>query len=148
MTTRPATDHRTSAPRTVTRVLLGAFLTFAGLSHLFWAREEFRAQVPTWVPLDVDAVVLASGVVEVVLGVLLLSGWRRTVVGWIVAAFFVAVFPGNVSQYLTGTDAFGLDSDNARAIRLLFQPLLIGWALWSTGAWAAWRDRARPSRAA
>ncbi|MDV7198891.1 hypothetical protein R4172_15170 [Rhodococcus kroppenstedtii] len=148
MTTRPSADYRTSAPRTVTRVLLGAFLAFAGLSHLFWAREEFRAQVPTWVPLDVDAVVLASGVVEVVLGILLLSGWRRTVVGWIVAAFFVAVFPGNISQYLTGTDAFGLDTDNARAIRLLFQPLLIGWALWSTGAWATWHDRARPSRAA
>ncbi|MGN7132413.1 DoxX family protein [Rhodococcoides corynebacterioides] len=145
------TSPASSPVRTAARVLLGAVLGFAGLSHLFWAREEFRAQVPTWVPLDVDAVVLASGVVEIVLGVLLIAGWRRAVVGWIVAAFFVAVFPGNVSQYLTGTSAFGLDTDTARAVRLLFQPLLVVWALWSTGAWSAWRrrsERARPTRAA
>ena len=53
--------------------------------------------------------------------------------------FFVAVFPGNISQYLTHTDAFGLDSDPARALRLVFQPVLVAWALWSTGAWQAWR---------
>lgn len=137
-TTRPAT----TAPKTIGRLVLGAFLTFAGLSHLFWAREDFRAQVPTWVPLDADFVVLASGVVEVVLGLSLIFLTRyRVVVGWIVAAFFVAVFPGNISQYVTGTDAFGLDSDAARATRLVFQPLLVAWALWCTGAWATWRAR-------
>ncbi len=116
---------------------------FAGLSHLFWARSAFQAQVPTWVPLDADFVVLASGVVEIVLGLALVFLVRRRVaVGWVVAAFFVAVFPGNISQYLTHTDAFGLDSDTGRAIRLVFQPVLILWALWCTGAWAAWRSRA------
>lgn len=129
-----------SISRTIGRVVLGAFLVFAGLSHLFWARETFAAQVPEWVPLSTDFVVLASGVVEIVLGLALLF-WtaRAPLVGWVVAAFFVAVFPGNISQFVTHTDAFGLDSDTARGIRLLFQPLLIVWALWCTGAWAQWR---------
>lgn len=129
-----------SISRTIGRVVLGAFLVFAGLSHLFWARTAFAAQVPPWVPLNTDFVVLASGVVEIVLGLALLF-WtaRAPLVGWVVAAFFVAVFPGNISQFLTHTDAFGLDSDAARGIRLLFQPLLIVWALWCTGAWARYR---------
>jgi uncharacterized membrane protein len=70
----------------------------------------------------------------------LLARWRVPV-GWVVAIFFVVVFPGNISQFATHAHAFGLDSDLARGIRLLFQPLLVIWALWSTGAWAAFRDR-------
>lgn len=133
--------------KTIARILLGSFLMFAGLSHLFWAREAFRAQVPSWVPLDADFVVLASGVVEIALGLALVVLVRRRVaLGWIVAAFFVAVFPGNISQFLTHSDAFGLDTDAARGIRLLFQPILVAWALWCTGAWAAWRLRRSDAR--
>lgn len=128
--------------KTIARVLLGVFLVFAGLSHLFWARSEFQAQVPTWIPLDADFVVLASGVVEVVLGLaLIFLASHRALTGWIVAAFFLAIFPGNISQFLTQTDAFGLDSDGSRGIRLLFQPLLIVWALWCTDAWRSLRSR-------
>ncbi|MCL8250682.1 hypothetical protein AERO_04735 [Aeromicrobium fastidiosum] len=129
--------------RPLARLLLGTFLVVAGLSHLFWARETFRAQVPEWLPLDVDLVVVASGVVEIALGAaLVLLHRQRVVVGWVVAAFLVAVFPGNVNQLVTHTDAFGLDSDLSRWLRLPFQPLLIAWALWSTDAW-----RHRPGRA-
>jgi uncharacterized membrane protein len=129
--------------RTAARVLLGAALVYAGTAHLSFARRTFQAQVPPWLPLDADFVVLASGVVEIVLGAALILAVRwRVPLGWIAAAFFIAVFPGNISQFVTHTDAFGLDSDRARAIRLLFQPLLVVWALWSTGAWAAWRRRA------
>lgn len=128
--------------RTIARWLLGAGLVFAGTGHLTFARESFVAQVPHWLPLPVDFVVVASGVVEILLGLSLIALARsRVVVGWIVAAFFVAVFPGNIEQFVQGTDAFGLDSDLSRGIRLLFQPLLVIWALWSTGAWRAWRDR-------
>jgi uncharacterized membrane protein len=135
----------TVSSRTIARLGLGGFLAIAGVSHLTWSRREFQAQVPTWVPLDADAVVLASGVVEVALGTALIAAApaRRPLVGGVVAAFFVAVFPGNISQYVTHTDAFGLDSDRARAVRLVFQPLLVAWALWSTGAWSAWRERRR-----
>lgn len=132
-----------SGVRTLGRLALGSFLGGAGAGHLTFAREEFQAQVPGWVPLDKDFVVVASGVVEVLLGLALLLTPRRhrPLVGWVAAAFFVAIFPGNVSQYLTGTDAFGLESDAARAARLLFQPVLVAWALWSTGAWRAFRTR-------
>lgn len=134
----------TSLPRTLGRVLLGLVLLGAGISHLTVARQEFTAQVPGWMPVPDDAVVLGSGVVEIVLGAaLVLLPRRRVLLGWLAAAFFVAVFPGNVSQYLTRTDAFGLDTDRARGVRLLFQPLLVLWALWSTGAWRAWRRSRR-----
>lgn len=128
--------------RTAGRWLLGAALAFAGTSHLTFAREEFQAQVPQWVPLDDDLVVVGSGIVEILLGLALLTqrGRRRHAVGWATAAFFVAIFPGNVAQYLEGTDAFGLRTDRARLVRLFFQPLLVVWALWSTGAWRAWRS--------
>jgi uncharacterized membrane protein len=130
--------------RTAARVLLGVALTFAGISHLGSARQEFRAQVPQWLPLDADFVVLASGVVEILLGLSLVLLWRwKMWVGLAVAGFFIAIFPGNISQFVNGIDAFGLDTDEARGIRLLFQPLLVLWALWSTSAWslvhAVWR---------
>lgn len=124
------------------QVLLGAALIYAGITHLTTNRTEFQAQVPTWVPLSADFVVLASGVVEIVLGLALAAlGRYRVQVGWIVAAFFVAIFPGNISQYVNGIDAFGLDTDQARLTRLYFQPLLVLWALWSTGALATLRRR-------
>lgn len=118
------------------RTLLGAALTYAGITHLTTNRKEFLAQVPTWVPLDADFVVVASGVVEILLGLSLIMLIKyRVKIGWITAAFFVAIFPGNISQFVNGIDAFGLDSDRARLIRLFFQPLLVIWALWCTGAW-------------
>lgn len=120
----------------VSQVLLGLALAYAGFTHLTSSRLEFQAQVPTVLKDYADFVVLASGVVEIVLGLSLIGLWRfRVQVGLIVAAFFVAVFPGNISQYINQVDAFGLDSDRARLIRLFFQPLLVIWALWSTGAW-------------
>jgi uncharacterized membrane protein len=117
--------------RSITRYALAAILIGAGISHLTWARTSFRAQVPRWVPGDVDTIVVLSGVVEIALG-LLLATVRSKRVGWIVGFFFVAVFPGNVAQWLDHKDAFGLNSDTSRAIRLIFQPVLVAWAVWST----------------
>lgn len=115
---------------------LGLFMIFAGIGHLTFARAEFQAQVPPWVPVPPDVTVLASGVAEVGLGAsMIVMTKRRALVGLLLAAFFVAVFPGNIAQWMHHRDAFGLDSDRARLIRLFFQPVLIGWALWSTGAW-------------
>ncbi|HRW38443.1 MAG: hypothetical protein KDB04_11815 [Acidimicrobiales bacterium] len=134
----------TSRLQDAARLVLGLGLAFAGTSHLAWARTDFRAQVPGWVPLDVDLVVILSGIVEIALGLaLVLLAGRRVLLGLVAAAFFVAVFPGNVSQYVDGEAAFGLDSDLARLLRLPFQPVLVAWALWSTGAWAWWQARRR-----
>jgi uncharacterized membrane protein len=119
--------------RTLARLLLGAGLIFAGTGHLTFARTEFLAQVPTWLPLDGDFVVVASGWVEIAIGAWLVSGFNKRWAGFAAAALFIAVFPGNISQWLTHTDAFGLNSDSARLIRLFFQPLLVLWALWATG---------------
>ncbi len=126
--------------RKATQVLLGASLMYAGITHLTTSRLEFQAQVPGWVPLSADFVVLASGVVEILLGLSLASLRKRKEVGIATALFFIAIFPGNISQYVNGIDAFGLDTDRARAIRLFFQPLLVLWALWSTGAWRSIRS--------
>ena len=121
--------------KTIARILLAGFLIFAGISHLTFGREDFRAQVPVWLPLDADFVVLASGAVEIVLGLAIASTskWMPQI-GLIVAAFFVAVFAGNINQYVQGIDAFGLNTDEARLIRLFFQPVLVAWALWSAGS--------------
>ncbi len=124
------------------QIILGVALTYAGVTHLTTNRTEFQAQVPTILQSHADFVVMASGVVEILLGISLIVLFKyRTYVGWIVAAFFIAIFPGNISQYINGTDAFGLNTDQARGIRLLFQPLLVIWALWSTGAWTSFRAR-------
>lgn len=128
------TPERTSGVQTVARLLLGAALVFTGIAHLTVARDDFQAQVPRWLPLPLDTVVLASGIAEITLGAALIAlPRRRTLIGMIAAAFFVAIFPGNISQYVERIDAFGLESDRARAVRLAFQPLLVLWALWSTG---------------
>jgi uncharacterized membrane protein len=143
---RPA--PRTSRVQDAARWLLGAALLFAGTSHLTTARQEFQAQVPAWFPVDSDVVVVVSGVAEIGLGLgLLLLARPKVLVGIVVAGFFVAVFPGNVAQYVEGTDAFGLESDRARLVRLFFQPLLVLWALWSTGALRAVRETVAERRA-
>ena len=110
--------------RKAAQVLLGAALTYAGISHLTTSRQTFQAQVPTLLKTWADQIVIASGLVEISLGISLIVLWKyRTQIGWIVAFFFTAIFWGNISQFLNHTDAFGLNSDTARAVRLIFQPL-------------------------
>lgn len=122
-------------------ILLGCFLAFAGFGHLSTLRQEFLAQVPTWLPIGGDLVVVISGVVEIILGagLIILPSRYRVYAGWATAAFFIIIFPGNISQFVNRIDAFGLNSDLSRFLRLFFQPVLVIWALWSTGAWQAWR---------
>ena len=116
------------------RVALGGAMVLAGVGHLTFLREDFRAQVPKWVPFEVDDIVLVSGVGEIAMGgALILLPKERRRIGALLAAFFVAIFPGNLSQLRHHRDAFGLDTDTKRAVRLLFQPVLVLWALWSTG---------------
>lgn len=117
------------------QILLGLMLLYTGILHLTSRREEFQAQVPSWMPANADLVVVISGVIEILLGLALFTLWRyKQIVGLVTAIFFVAIFPGNIWQYLDGIDAFGLDTDRERASRRLFQPVLVFWALASTGA--------------
>lgn len=126
----------------IPQMILGFALCFAGIGHLGADRLEFQAQVPNLLKEYADFVVLASGVVEIMLGVGLLVLWKiRVPIGFLTAAFFVAIFWGNISQYVNQIDAFGLNSDRDRFIRLLFQPVLVLWALLSTGALQTWIKR-------
>lgn len=144
MTGRAVGSSAGERVRAGAQATLGATLVGAGVGHLTFARAEFRNQVPPWVPLGEDFVVLASGVVEIGVGAFLLASWRqprRALAGAIAALLFIVVFPGNIAQLTEHRDAFGLNSDAARTVRLAFQPLLVLWALWSTDAWREWRRR-------
>jgi uncharacterized membrane protein len=126
----------TSPARTAARLLLGSTMVAAGVLHLTTQRQEFQAQVPDWFPVDEDLTVLGSGVAEIALGASFVALPRKKrLIGGLLAAFFVAIFPGNIEQYLEGTDAFGLDTDGKRLVRLFFQPVLVLWALFA-GGWS------------
>ncbi len=128
--------------KAVFRIVLGASLLFAGTSHLTVARTEFLAQVPTWLPVNADLVVVLSGIAEITLGLaLIFLVKQRALAGLAAAAFFILIFPGNISQYVNQIDAFGLNTDQARFTRLFFQPVLVLWALWSTDAWRVFLSR-------
>lgn len=129
---------KTSIIKNLLRIVLGLFMTLAGVGHLTFQRQEFQAQVPSWLPDNaalIDFVVISSGIVEIIFGLcLLLLVKKKVFVGIGLAIFFLLVFPGNISQYINEVDAFGLNSNLKRLIRLFFQPILILWALWSTDA--------------
>lgn len=130
------------ALRTIGRVALGALMVGAGILHLTTQRQEFQAQVPDWFSIGKDLTVLGSGAVEIALGTAFVAlPKRKRLIGALLAAFYVIVFPGNIGQYLQGVDAFGLDTDSRRLARLFFQPLLVLWALWAGSVLSRRHDR-------
>lgn len=128
---------KTTIVQNIFRVLLGLAMLYAGIGHLTFRSIEFEAQVPRWLTTDesfIDFVVIASGVVEILFGILMVLGGKLKVqTGIALAIFYVLVFPGNISQYINSIDAFGLDTDAKRLLRLCFQPILVLWALWASG---------------
>lgn len=132
----------TSLIQKILRIILGSFMVMAAIGHFTFQRAEFQAQVPNWIPLSKDLVVILSGIAELALGLAMIWGGKIKVwTGIALATFFVLIFPGNIAQYVNGIDAFGLDTDRARFIRLFFQPVLILWAIWSTGALKAYLNK-------
>jgi len=133
---------QTSTFQNIMRVVLGSFMILAAIGHFTFQRADFQAQVPNWIPLEKDLVVILSGVVEISLGLAMIFWTKQKVrVGIVLAIFYVLIFPGNIAQYMNGTDAFGLNTDQSRLIRLFFQPVLIVWALWSTGVFHYIKER-------
>jgi len=116
----------------ITRIGMGLAMIFAGISHLTFKRTEFQAQVPKWIPVNQDVVVIGSGVIEILLGLAMLFLKKKERAGLMLAIFYCLIFPGNISQYTNRVDAFGLNTDQARLIRLFFQPVLVFLAIWST----------------
>ncbi len=134
--------QKTTTFQNVMRIVLGSFMILAAIGHFTFQRADFQAQVPNWIPLSKDLVVILSGVVEISLGLAMIFWTKQKVrVGIALAIFYVLIFPGNIAQYLNGTSAFGLDTDHARLIRLFFQPVLIVWALGSTGVFQYLRTK-------
>ncbi len=129
--------NKTTTIQNIFRIILGAFMLYAGIGHLTFLRTEFQVQVPTWITTDsgfMDFIILASGVVEIIFGILMILGGKfKAKTGIALAIFFILVFPGNINQYVHQIDSFGLDTDNKRLFRLFFQIVLIAWALWSSG---------------
>jgi uncharacterized membrane protein len=129
------TEIQTSTLQDTFRIILGLFMTYAAVAHFTFRRKDFQGQVPNWVPMNKDVVVILSGIVELILGLTMLFATEYKVwVGIALAIFYVLIFPGNIAQYRNRSNAFGLKSDRARLIRLFFQPVLMLWALWCTGA--------------
>jgi uncharacterized membrane protein len=119
----------------IARIILGLFMVFAATAHFTFQRSEFQAQVPDWLPLSKDLIVILSGVVEIALGFAMICWTTEKIwVGCALAIFYILIFPGNIAQYTGHINAFGLNTDRARLIRLFFQPVLVLWALWATGA--------------
>ena len=133
---------QTNTFQNIMRVVLGSFMILAAIGHFTFQRADFQAQVPNWIPLEKDLVVILSGVVEISLGLAMIFWTKQKVrVGIVLAIFYVLIFPGNIAQYMNGTDAFGLNTDQSRLIRLFFQPVLIVWAVWSTGVFHYIKER-------
>ena len=130
-------EIKTTTLQNVFRALLGIAMLYIGIGHLTFSRIEFQAQVPTWLTSEenlIDFVILASGVVEIIFGALMLWGGKLKVkTGIALAIFYILIFPGNINQYVNGIDAFNLNTDTKRLVRLFFQPILLLWAVWSTG---------------
>ncbi|MDB5143409.1 MAG: hypothetical protein JWQ66_2122 [Mucilaginibacter sp.] len=126
---------QTNSFQKIFRILLGVIMCFTAIGHLTFQRSDFQAQVPNWIPLHKDLLVILSGIAELSLGLCMIF-WKneRVKIGIALAIFYVLIFPGNIAQYVNHTSAFGLNSDTSRLVRLFFQPVLILWALWSTGA--------------
>ena len=129
---------KTTIIQNIFRILLGLIILYTGIAHLSFRTIEFQAQVPTWLTTDkglMDLVVLISGYVEIAFGILMILGGKLKVkTGIALGVFYILIFPGNINQYINEIDSLRLDSDNKRLIRLFFQPLLVLWAFWSTGA--------------
>ena len=128
----------TSTIQNIFRILLGLIMLYIGVAHLSFRRIEFQAQVPTWLTTNegmMDLVVLISGYIEIAFGILMIVGGKLKVkTGIALGIFYILIFPGNINQYVNEIDSLRLDSENKRLIRLFFQPLLVLWALWSSGA--------------
>ncbi|MGB6329063.1 MAG: MauE/DoxX family redox-associated membrane protein [Halarcobacter sp.] len=109
----------------VFKYLLGILLVFGGVAH-FTKTEFYLKAMPSYLPFH-EFIVYASGVLEVVLGVLLVISktTRKAAIGIII--LFIAIFPANINMYLNHTD-FPEMSETALLIRLPIQLILIAWA--------------------
>lgn len=113
------------------RLALALGMTVAGVAHLV-DPTPFVQHLPEWVPQR-EPLVLLTGLIEIGLGLALLAPQPyRRLVGLLVAAYLVAVFPGNIYVAVAGVEVDGQPGGVYPWLRLLFQPLFIWLAVWCT----------------
>ena len=138
---------KTNTFQNIIRILLGLIMIYIGIGHLTFLQIDFQAQVPTWLTKRtklIDLIIIISGIIEIILGILMVVGGKLKVkTGIFLAIFYVLIFPGNINQYVNEIDAFSLNTDKSRFIRLLFQPILVLLALFSSGGLRFLKNRKR-----
>ena len=121
--------------KAVAKWLLALFFVSAGAMH-FVRPAPYVALVPPFLPAPLF-LVYASGVAELVFGVLLVVPRFQRVAAWGIIATLVAVFPANLYHAFSGglvhpdlSPAFA--NPTIAWARLPFQFLFIAWAWWFT----------------
>ena len=115
--------------REILKWLYGILFALAGANH--FAHTDFYVGImPPYQPWH-TALVYASGVAEVMLGILLLSRRFERVAAWGMIALIVAVTPANVHMAMHA-DLYPQYSSTALWLRLPLQAVLIAWAFWYT----------------
>jgi uncharacterized membrane protein len=114
------------------RGLLALFYGAAGIVHLLWP-DIFLPVMPEIVPFPVT-VILLTGLCEIAGAIgLMLPRWRR-LAGLMLAVYAICVFPANIRHAMIGGELWGWPLDwRYHAPRLLFQLVLVWWALWAGG---------------
>lgn len=132
-----------SLSRIVLRWVLGLAYLAVGIIHLRSPRG-FVAITPSWVP-DVPLVIALTGMAEIAGAVaLLLVPQLRKAAAIGLALYAICVFPANINQAIHDIPVSGQHLGWwYHGPRLLFQPVLVWWALWA-GAVIDWPFRRRP----
>ena len=109
----------------VFRVLLGVLFLFGGYAH-FTKTEFYLNAMPSYLPLH-EIVVYGSGVIEMLLGLLIIIPKTSQKAAFSIILLLIATFPVNINMYLNHQDFEGM-SETFLLIRLPIQLVLIAWA--------------------
>ena len=123
------------------RLFMSAFYPVAGVLHLV-APAGFLLIVPNFVPWP-ETAVLITGVLEIAGAAGLLTMRFRRAAGIGLAAYAICVFPANIYHALYSIPVNGLPmSWWYHGPRLVFQPVLVWWALYCAEV-TDWPHRAK-----
>lgn len=110
------------------KVAFSALFIVAGVMH--FSSERFFVEImPPYLPYP-RVLVHLSGIVEIVLGILLLIPPTSRAAAWGLIVLLIAVFPANIHVF-QNQDLFPAPR-LVHAIRLVLQLVLILWAYWYT----------------
>jgi uncharacterized membrane protein len=125
-------DPRHDNSRAAMRWILAAFYVAAGVGHL-WAPDKLLAITPSWVPFATQ-IILVTGICEIAGAVALVTKPLRWWAGIALALYALCVWPANIKHAIDGIDLPPIpNSWFYHGPRLALQPVIIWWALYSSG---------------